>query len=189
MARSAPSSYHLDLYRYWLAKRSGRSMPPRSGIDPTEIPALLPYLGIIEKASGELRYRLVGTSMAQQLGCDVTGARVGSYAPAGQALQTIAEFVCAAACPVFITAKYELQPGIAHHTSVLEMPLSEDGVSVNMLIFLRLVRFHPYGWASRGWLKDASVKIGEPCLVKDAAHLEKLIADWERASSARLAAT
>ena len=76
--------YHLDLYRYWLAKRGGRPMPQRSDINPTEIPALLPYIGIIEKADGELRYRLIGTSMAEQLGFDATGAAVGSYVPAGQ---------------------------------------------------------------------------------------------------------
>ena len=90
MSRSAPASYHLDLYRYWLAKRGGRPMPPRSDINPTEIPALLPYLGIIEKADGELRYRLMGTSMVEQLGFDATGAGVGSYVPAGQALRNTA---------------------------------------------------------------------------------------------------
>jgi hypothetical protein len=181
MSRSAPASYHLDLYRYWLAKRGGRPMPPRSDINPTEIPALLPYLGIIEKADGEFRYRLMGTSMAEQLGFDATGAAVGSYVPAGKALRSTVELVCSAARPVFNTGKYEFEPGVAHHSSVLLLPLSEDGTTVNMVIFVRIVRFHPHGWASPGWLRNAPVKIGEPVLIRDAAHLGKIIADWESA--------
>ena len=187
MSRSTPASYHLDLYRYWLAKRGGRSMPSRSDIDPAEIPALLPYFGIIEKAEGQLRYRLMGSSMAEQLGFDATGAGVGSYVPAGQALRTTVELVCTAARPVFNTGKYEFEPGIAHHSSVLLLPLSEDGTAVNMVIFLRIVRFHTYGWASPGWLRNAPVKIGKPLLIEDAAHLEKVIADWEAACSSSTA--
>ena len=156
-------------------------MPPRSDIEPAEIPALLPYLGIIEKADGELRYRLMGTSMAEQLGFDATGAGVGSYVPAGQALRNTVELVCSAACPVFNTGIYEFEPGIAHHSSVLLLPLSEDGTTVNLVIFVRIVRFHSHGWASPGWLRNAPVKVGEPILIKDAAHLEKVIADWEAA--------
>ncbi len=38
-------------------------MPARGDINPADIPALLPHLGIIEKADGELRYRLIGTAM------------------------------------------------------------------------------------------------------------------------------
>jgi hypothetical protein len=184
MSRSAPASYHLDLYRYWLAKRGGRTMPSRSDIDPADIPALLPYIGIIEKADGEFRYRLIGSSMAKQLGFDATGAAVGSYVPAGQAVRTSVERVRAAACPAFNTAKYQFEPDIAHHSSVLQLPLSNDGMTVNLIIFLRLVRFHPYGWASRGWLRDAPLKVGEQIFFEDTAHLEKLVAGWETACTA-----
>ncbi len=179
MSRSTPASYHLELYRYWLAKRGSRSMPPRSSIDPAEIPALLPYLGIIEKAGGELRYRLIGTAMAQQLGCDVTGGVVGSYLQAGKALRATVELVCTSASPAFNTGTYEFEPGLVHRSSVLLLPLSEDSISVNMVVFLRIVRFHPYGWASRDWLRTAPVRIGEPVLIPDIEHLETIVAEWE----------
>ncbi len=175
-----PVSYHLELYRYWLAKCAGLPMPPRSSIDPTEIPALLPYLGIIERAGGELRYRLMGTSLVQQLGFDATGGVVGSYIRAGKALRATVELVCTAASPVFNTGSYEFEPGLLHRSSVLLLPLSEDGVAVNMIIFVRIVRFHPYGWASRDWLKNASVRIGKPVLIQDSDHLETIIAGWEQ---------
>jgi hypothetical protein len=183
MSRSAPASYHLDFYRYWLAKRGDRTMPPRSSIDPAEIPPLLPYLGIIEKANGELRYRLMGTAMVQQLGCDVTGGIVGSYVPAGQALRSTVELVRTSASPIFNTARYELELGTVHYSSVLLLPLSEDERTVNIVVFLRIVRFQPYGWASCGWLRNARVKVGEPILIQDIDHLETLAADWERACS------
>ena len=187
MRSVASASYHLHLYRYWLAKRGGRSMPARSDIDPADIPALLPYLGIIEKADGELRYRLIGTALARELGRDVTGSQVGSYIPAGPALRATVELVCTAAQPVFNTGKHELAPGVAHHSSALLLPLSEDGAAVNMVIFLHLMRFQPYVWASRDWLISAPVRIGEPAIVQDAAQLEKLVGDWERACSAAVA--
>jgi hypothetical protein len=187
MSRSTPASYHLELYRYWLAKRGSQLIPPRSSIDPTEIPALLPYLGIIEKTGGELRYRLMGSSMAQQLGFDATGGVVGSYVPAGKALRATVELVCTAASPVFNTGRYEAGPGLVHRSSVLLLPLSEDGVTVNMVVFVRILRFHPYGWASRDWLRNASVRIGDPVLIRDAGHLEKIIAGWEQACPAEVA--
>ncbi len=82
-------------------------MPARGDINPADIPALLPHLGIIEKADGELRYRLIGTALARELGRDVTGSQVGSYIPAGQALRATVELACTAAQPVFNTGKHE----------------------------------------------------------------------------------
>ncbi len=179
MSQGVPVSYHLRLYRYWLDKRGSRTMPPRSSIEPIDIPALLPYLGIIEKTAGELRYRLMGSSMAQQLGFDATGGVVGSYIPAGQALRDTVELVCTSASPVFNTGRYEFEPGLVHRSSVLLLPLSEDATTVNMVVFLRIVRFHPNGWASRDWLRNAPVRIGEPVLIRDFEHLETIVAEWE----------
>src|SRR5258706_6731263 len=77
----APMSHHLDLYRYWLAKRGSCTMPARSDINPADIPALLPYLGLVNKVDDQFRHRLVGTAVAQEIGHDPTGSVVGSYAP------------------------------------------------------------------------------------------------------------
>ncbi len=179
MSLIALASYHLDLYRYWLAKRGGRTMPARRDIDPTEIPPLLPYLGIIEHADGELRYRLIGTALGQQLGRDVTGGTVGSYLRFAPGLRATVELVCTATRPVFNTGR--LGPGLGHNISGLLLPLSEDGAAVNFIVFLYLTHFQPYGWASRDWLWTAHISVGEPAIVEDAAHLEKLVADWQQA--------
>jgi PAS domain-containing protein len=53
---------------YWDAKRQNKLMPPRSDIDPVEIPRLLPYVMLIDVVREPLdfRYRLMGTQA-----CDI----------------------------------------------------------------------------------------------------------------------
>jgi hypothetical protein len=55
-------------------------MPARRDLDPGDIPALLPYLMIVDKVDDGFRYRLVGTATAREIGHDPTGSIVGSYA-------------------------------------------------------------------------------------------------------------
>jgi hypothetical protein len=74
-----PISHHIDLYRYWLAKRAGCRMPARRDLDPCDIPKLLPYVMIVEKVDDRFRWRLVGTAVAQEAGRDLTGSIVGLY--------------------------------------------------------------------------------------------------------------
>jgi len=63
-----------ELWIYWDSKRGGSAMPRRSAIAPFEIPKLLPYLAIIERApDGRFRYRLMGSAIAQAYGFDATG--------------------------------------------------------------------------------------------------------------------
>src|SRR5260370_37561181 len=80
-----PISHHIDLYRYWLAKRADRSMPVRRDINPGDIPALLPYLMIVDKVDDRFRYRLVGIATAREIGHDPTGSLVGFYGLEGAA--------------------------------------------------------------------------------------------------------
>jgi hypothetical protein len=79
MPMQAPISHHLDLYSYWHSKRGTRNMPARSDMNPADIPRLLPYLLIVERAADQFRYRLVGSAIVDGLGYDATGGAVGSY--------------------------------------------------------------------------------------------------------------
>ena len=98
-------SHHLDLYRYWLAKRASRTMPARRDLDPGDIPALLPYLMIVDKVDDQFRYRLVGTATAREIGHDPTGSIVGSYAlECAAAARAIYERVFTTARPTFTRA-------------------------------------------------------------------------------------
>src|SRR5271165_4002420 len=101
MPTQAPVSQHLDLYAYWQAKRGARLMPARSDIDPADIPALLPYVMLIEKAGNQFLYRLVGSGVVREVGHDATGTYVGSYLSVpGQAEEAQAVFA-----RVFVLAK------------------------------------------------------------------------------------
>ena len=59
---------------YWRGKCIDGSLPPRAAIDPTEIPRLLPYVVVVEIERDPLRvrYRLVGTRVAEAHGSDYT---------------------------------------------------------------------------------------------------------------------
>jgi hypothetical protein len=166
-------SHHLDLYRYWLAKRVGRANPARSDIDPVDIPALLPYLTIVDKVDGQFRYRLVGTAVVQQFGYDLTGTFIGL-----PMLRAIAERVFADH-PLFVTGEYETPTGNIHNVSALALPLSDDGTNVNMCIFTRIAWFNVGVTASVDWLKGVPLKVDDVTDVVDVEDLEKRCLNWE----------
>src|SRR5258706_14729868 len=118
MPLRAPISYHVDLYRYWLAKRAGRSMPARGDLNPAEIPPLLPYLMINDKIDDRLRWRLVGTGAVLDVGCDLTGSFVGSYdstPESAAAARAIYERVFTTAHPIFVTGEFKVKSGAIHN--------------------------------------------------------------------------
>jgi hypothetical protein len=175
-------SHHLDLYRYWLAKRGRGAMPARSDINPADIPALLPHLGLIEKVDGRFRYRLVGTAIAEQFGRDQTGSLVGTdnRPESLAAKQAIYERFFASARPVFTSGQYETKLGATHNVSLLILPLSEDCANVNMAVFTRITRFSFEAAASKDWLKGAPLKMGDVVNIDSTADIEKLCLEWER---------
>jgi hypothetical protein len=63
-----------EFHRYWRSKSIGDAPPSRDVIDPVEIPSLLPYLVIadLEREPFRIRYRLVGTRVAEANGADFT---------------------------------------------------------------------------------------------------------------------
>jgi hypothetical protein len=183
MALNAPVSHHLDLYGYWLAKRGARTMPARGDIEPGEICALLPHLTILDKADGQFRYRLHGSASARELGRDLTGGIVGSYVSTPQsavAIRVVCERVFARAYPVFATAEFEVKSGITYNISALFLPLSEDGVTVNMAVCTHVARFSAGVKPSTGWLEGIPLKMGSVIDVHDAAELGKCCLEWER---------
>lgn len=63
------------LFDYWTAKRGPHPMPYRRDIDPVELKSLLPELSISEFETDpfRVRYRLVGTRVAEIAGFNYTG--------------------------------------------------------------------------------------------------------------------
>src|SRR5258706_14746428 len=174
-------SHHLDLYRYWLAKRASRTMPARRDLDPGDIPALLPYLMIVDKVDDQFRYRLVGTATAREIGHDPTGSLVGSYAlECAAAARAIYGRTFASAHPVFAIGEHKTPLGAIHTMSLLVLPLSDNGTIVNMAVSTLAARFNFGVTASSDWPKGAPLKVHDAVDVHDAAELEERCLDWER---------
>jgi hypothetical protein len=64
-----------SLAAYWAGKRRGERLPRRADLAPEEIVPLLPYilLADIEPEPLRIRYRLVGTAIAEGSRRDITG--------------------------------------------------------------------------------------------------------------------
>jgi hypothetical protein len=183
MPAQAPIWHHLDLYGYWLAQRGSRTMPARSDLNPGDIPTLLPYLMIIEKVADQYRYRLVGTAVVQAIGRDLTGCLVGSYvvdAKSAADVRVIYDRAFTAAHPVFATGAFTFKSGAKLTMSQLILPLSEDGVEVNMAVTTLSAAFNFDLAASRNWLKGIPVKVCDVTDVHDAEELKRLCREWEQ---------
>jgi hypothetical protein len=183
MSADAPVSHHLDLYRYWLSKCGSRHMPARCDLSPSEITALLPFLMIVGKPGGQLRYRLVGTAVVQTMGYDATGSAVGSYLVSPKDVveaRAIFERVFTGARPLFSTGEFIFKSGTRLTLSHLALPLSDDGTAVNMTVSTVLSRFNASLAAHRGWLKGVPVKVRDVIDVGSAGELEALCLGWEQ---------
>jgi len=70
-----------DIYRYWLSKCRDGALPSRTDIEPTEIPALLPNVFLVDVVDGgrDFRYRLIGTHITESVGFEFTGQLVSEF--------------------------------------------------------------------------------------------------------------
>jgi hypothetical protein len=131
-------------YRYWYEKASGRAMPSRADIDPTEIPRLLPDVMLVERHSdGRYRYRLIGTENARAHGVNATGRFLDEVLPGPEYRAHVLALYdeCVATqralyteCLFFSPARHAPE----RHTKVLFLPLSADGETVNMIFVMQV---------------------------------------------------
>ena len=136
-------SPHLDLYRYWDAKRGERPQPTRRDLDPAEIARLLRHIALIERSADGYRWRLMGTAIAADFGSDLTGRRFGeAVGPPGFVRRMIAGFdrVLGGAQPIFEESQYTTAGGDRQSVSRLLLPLGPDDRASAMVLLTRLVR-------------------------------------------------
>jgi hypothetical protein len=133
-----------EAFCYWRRKASGRTMPGRADIDPVEVPKLLPDVMLVERSDdGRYRYRLIGTANTAAHGVNATGRFLDEVLPgpdyAAHVLALYDECVrerraLYSECLFFPPG--QMQP--ERHTKVLFMPLSGDGVTVNMIFVVQV---------------------------------------------------
>tara|TARA_E500000318_G_scaffold55810_1_gene51850 strand:- start:19441 stop:20064 length:624 start_codon:yes stop_codon:yes gene_type:complete len=66
------------LYEYWQAARGNAALPPKTTLDPVELPRqCLPSLAVVEPVEGnDFRIRIIGTGVRSAVGKDITGQQV-----------------------------------------------------------------------------------------------------------------
>lgn len=124
---------------YWMGKRSGRAMPRKRDIDPTEMPSkILPNLQVIEVIDGgaRFRYRLVGTALVEAYGRDFSGKIADELFPDDRLnfVQGIYRRVFASQAPVFSRNKYHTPRNIDLFSMRMYLPLSDDDSAVHHIL-------------------------------------------------------
>jgi hypothetical protein len=179
-----PASYHADLYRYWDRARGTRPRPARRDIDPIEILPLLPHLAIVDRDGEGYRWRLMGTTLVDDFGNDLTGRRFGGYvapAPLVQAMIKTFNHVLADSQPTFELSVYKTSCGALQSVSRMLLPLSTPDDPLGMVMFTRITRFQFGGILH----EDDQLKaaIGRWIASYDIQSIEQLqvrVHDWER---------
>ena len=125
-------------HAYWSDKRHGREMPARADIDPLEIVPLLPGIMLIDEVADARRfvYRLVGTREVAMRGRDPTGKSVaeGFYGASAAASMASYQDVVDRRAPRLERREFVTPEGRYGREQVILLPLSDDGVRVNMII-------------------------------------------------------
>lgn len=141
-----------ELHRYWLSKCEDGMPPPRGAIDPIEIPRLLPFLVIaeIEGASMRIRYRLVGTQVAEDNGADFTNRYLEECGFAVESLlQECYQRLVETRAPVFAYYEWHKEElgrakGSVGANETGFFPLSSDGKTIDLVISLADPNVKPY---------------------------------------------
>jgi hypothetical protein len=137
---------------YWRSKCANGPPPPRAVIDPFEIPRLLPYLVIaeIEPDPLRVRYRLVGTRVAEANGADYTNRYLDEcdFAVEPLLLECYRRLIATRA-PIF--AYYEWNKsdwgrprGAVGASETSFFPLSIDGAAIDAAINIADSDIRPY---------------------------------------------
>lgn len=143
MILNTPAPYHLELFRYWRAIKGFRAMPTRSDLDPGEITRLLPHIALVDTEEGCFRWRLMGTAVAAELGCDLTRQKFGMYAgPLSFAteMSNVFSHVLATGDCVLQESEYDTAEAGWHAVSRLLLPLAAGDNAPPMVLCLRIAR-------------------------------------------------
>ena len=126
------------LYDYWSSKRTGRRFPARADLDPIEMRTVLGDLMLVDVVEGDplrFRIRLHGCNLFQHQGGELTGKMLDEL-PATERRELVTRTFTEVATvgePVQRYRKFLLDRRWAQYEAVL-LPLSSDGLKVNMLL-------------------------------------------------------
>ncbi|MGH6893130.1 MAG: PAS domain-containing protein [Dongiaceae bacterium] len=135
-----------QVFAYWQAKAVARGgLPARADIDPVDLGATLPAIGLIEvrrdaaDGSGRLRYRVMGSLQVEIMGRDATGELIDL----GSAEDDAAAAAIATGHPIHAERKFSPANGVALAFEALVCPLAADGRTVDMLLTAVAPHYQP----------------------------------------------
>jgi len=143
----------VALHAYWSLKRGSRRMPSRSDVDPSDLRPILPYIMLFDVIDGgrDFRYRLVGTEIERHLRQPVSGRLVGETLSGEYRayILSLHRRALAEKAAVYAENTYdEERSGFAIVASYkrayrLMLPLSKDGMSVDMMLCGQVFETNP----------------------------------------------
>jgi hypothetical protein len=129
---------------YWRSKHGSRKMPARADIDPIEMRAFLPHVGLLETPDGtsarpDYRVALAGTAIEAVLG-PLTGRLLREAVPPviARRWRSLYDVVMTEAVPLRAVSRVAFSAQNFLMGEVLAAPLSADGRRIDTL-FITLV--------------------------------------------------
>ena len=127
----------LRLLAYWEAKRGERRWPRRSDVDPVDFPYVLGNVTLIDVVGSppQFRIRLFGENLARKVGIELTGQALDAvpFPELRDHLTMRCRQIVERGTPYRTKGEY-LMDGRQSRHEMLALPLSTDGVSVDMLL-------------------------------------------------------
>lgn len=128
---------------YWQEKCAGRLMPSRADIDPSDLRPFLPHITLVDVVDDARRYvyRLVGTSEVELRGYDPTGKPVSEayFATTADDALKHYEITRTARAPHYVADPFQAVDRFVGEEDLF-LPLSNDGVTVNMIMVFSIAR-------------------------------------------------
>lgn len=132
-----------ELVSYWEGLRPDGGLPGRQHLDPVDIPSALANIWLIDvqREPMRFRFRLVGTRVANFLGCDPTGRWIDEAYPSLPGSSIEKDFITCATGgqprwrrgPPFMEAGKDYV-----QVERIALPLAANGSDVDMLLCLSL---------------------------------------------------
>jgi len=136
--KPALTSPKLDwLYQYWAERRGARPYPARSAIDPLELKPLLGNMMLFDVVGHppRFRYRVYGSRLAERSGYDMTGRWIDELPdPDNAAIGNYHLLRLMTARQPISYQRDRMLDGRMCRYEVLALPLSEDGLTINMIL-------------------------------------------------------
>ena len=134
------SPLHREAYDYWCSKADAGRLPGRDAIDPLELPAVLPWLNLIDVLrDGEkyrFRHRLIGTGIVSRFGRDSTGSWFDELYDAEflESHQKDYVSIVESGRPALSRVPMPLKEKNFITYERLALPLATDGVTIDMIM-------------------------------------------------------